>query len=102
MKFLTGDATEIAHRLAGEYAAAFPSSLEGSQSRKAEDIRARTTRKLLEDVVSMQKDKRMGILKRIAFARGFQHSLAESGYSDKLIRELTADVLAKLTFAPRQ
>lgn len=102
MKFLTGDAAQTAARLSAEFCSAFPASLEGSQSRKAEEIRSRATKKLLDDVDAMQQDKRMGILKRIAFARSFQRSLVSAGYSDKLIREITADVLAKLTFATKR
>lgn len=100
-KLLAAEASEAAARLAREFAAAFPPTLEGSMSRKAEDIRGRALKKLLDDAGALQRERPMGLLRRIVFGRVFQKTMAGAGFSGSLIRSVTADVLARITFAGR-
>ena len=57
---------------------------------------------LIEQVVIFQRSHRMGILKKIVFARAFQEEMRKLGYSPAFIRQVTSDVLSKLAFATKQ
>jgi hypothetical protein len=101
-QWLAGDVVARAHEFAGSFADSFPSSLESSTSRKAQDMARRALGELIEQIVTFQRSRRMGILKKIVFARAFQDEMRKLGYSPTYIRQVTSDVLAKLAFAMKQ
>jgi len=101
-QWLAGDVVAKAHEFAGRFADSFPSSLESSTSRKAQDMARRALGELIEQVVTFQRSRRMGILKKIVFAREFQEEMRKLGYSPAFIRQVTSDVLSKLAFAMKQ
>ena len=102
MQWLAGDTGARAQEFADRFADSFPSSLESSTSRKARDMAGRALGELIEQVVTFQRSRRMGILKKIFFARAFQEEMRKLGYSPAFIRQITSDVLSKLTFATKQ
>lgn len=90
---------QAAQLLAETLIKAFPSTLEPMSSRKALDIRGKALQQLLEQTITIQRRDKLGILDRIIFARDFQKQLREAGYSPAFIRQTTAEVLAKISFA---
>ena len=101
-QWLAGDVVARAHEFAGGFADSFPSSLESSSSRKAREMAGRALGELVEHVVTFQRSRRMGILKKIVFARAFQEEMRKLGYSPAFIRQVTSEVLSKLAFAMKQ
>jgi len=102
MQWLAGDVVARAREFAAGFADSFPASLESSTSRKAQDMARRALGDLIEQVVTFQRSRRMGILKKIFFARAFQEEMRKLGYSPAFIRQVTSDVLSKLAFAMKQ
>ena len=100
--WLAGDVVAGAQEFAGRFADSFPSSLESSTSRKARDMAGRALGELIAQVVTFQRSRRMGIFKKIVFARAFQEEMRKLGYSPAFIRQVTSDVLSKLAFAMKQ
>lgn len=92
-------AREASQQLAGTLTQAFPSTLEPMSGRKTLDMRNKAMQALLEQAIAMQRNERLGILSRIVFARNFQNHLKTAGYSSAFIRQTTAEVLSKITFA---
>lgn len=90
---------QAALRLAEALTKAFPSTLELLTGRKTLDIRNKAMQQLIEQTIAMQRTEKLGILDRIVFARNFQKHLKEAGYSPSFIRQTTAEVLAKISFA---
>ena len=101
-QWLAGDVVARAREFAGRFADSFPSSLESSTSRKARDMAGRALGELIDQVVTFQRNRRMGILNKIFFARAFQDEMRKLGYSPAFIRQITSDVLSKLAFAMKQ
>jgi hypothetical protein len=101
LKWIDAGVDRDARTLARRFANAFPSALEGSTSRKSNEIRTRAMEELLASVTAFQKERRIGLLKRIIFARSFQDELKEERYSGSLIRQITGDVLSRITFADK-
>ena len=101
-QWLGGDVVARAQEFAGGFADSFPSSLESSTSRKAQDMARRALGDLIERVVTFQRIRRMGILRKIVFARAFQDEMRKLGFSPAFIRQVTSDVLSKLAFAMKQ
>jgi hypothetical protein len=101
-QWLGGDVVAKAQEFAGGFGDSFPSSLESSTSRKAQDMARRALGDLIEQVITFQRSRHMGILKKVVFARAFQEEMRRLGYSPAFIRQVTSDVLAKLAFAMKQ
>ncbi len=101
-RWLAGDVVARAKEFAGGFADSFPSSLESSTSRKARDMAGRALGELIDQVVAFQRSRRMGILRKVVFARAFQDEMRKLGYSPAFIRQVTSDVLSKLAFAMKQ
>ena len=102
MQWLAGDVVARAREFAAGFADSFPASLESSTSRKAQDMARRALGDLIEQVVTFQRSRRMGIHKKNFFARAFQEEMRKLGYSPAFIRQVTSDVLSKLAFAMKQ
>lgn len=100
-KWLAKGASEAASKLAQEFASGFPASMEKMQGRKAVDIRDRAIIKLLDEAIALQRTQKMGILRKIVFARTFQAELVKAGYTNEIIRPLMSELLSKVTFASR-
>lgn len=100
-KWLTGGANEAAVNLAHAFETSFPASMEQMKGRKALEMRDRAIIKLLDDAIALQRTRKMGILRKIIFARVFQASLVKAGYSNEIIRPLMSELLSKVTFASR-
>lgn len=101
VKWLAGGADEAARTLAGEFETSFPASMEQMRGRKAIEMRDRAIIKLLDDAITLQRSRKMGIVRKTIFARVFQAELAKAGYSNEIIRPLMAELLSKVTFASR-
>jgi hypothetical protein len=101
-QWLGGNIVARAQEFATRFADSFPSSLESSTSRKAQEMARRALGELIEQIVTFQRSRRMGILKKIVFARAFQEEMRKLGYSPAFIRQVTSDVLSKLAFAMKQ
>lgn len=100
-QWLTGGAHEAAVNLAREFETSYPASMEAMKGRKALDMRDRAIIKLLDDAIALQRARKMGVLRKIIFARVFQASLIKAGYSNEIIRPLMSELLSKVTFASR-
>lgn len=100
-KWLSGGTDEVARKLACGFSATYPASLEGMTNRKSTDLRDRAIVSLLSGAVAFQKEHRMGVLRKILFARAIQGELKGAGYSPVFIRQLMSEVLAKVAFANR-
>jgi hypothetical protein len=100
-KWLTNGADEAARTLAREFSSSFPASMEQMKGRKAVELRDRAIIKLLDDAIALQRARKMGILRKIIFARVFQSELAKAGYSNEIVRPLISELLSKVTFAGR-
>lgn len=92
-------AQQVAQQLTDTLTRNFPSTLEPMTGRKTLDIRNKAIQQLLEQAIALQRTEKLGILSRIVFARSFQNHLKAAGYSSAFIRQTTAEVIAKITFA---
>ena len=100
-QWLAGDVQAKAHGFARKFSESFPSSLESSTSRKAQEIGRRAFAELLEEIVMFQRKRRIGLVRKVLFARAFQNEMRNLGYSPSLIRQVTSEVLSKLAFATK-
>ena len=99
---LAGEIQAKARGFARRFSESYPSSLQSSASRKAQEIGRRALGELLEAIVAFQKERRMGVLKKVIFARAFQDELRKLGYAPALVRTVMTEMLSKLAFATKQ
>lgn len=92
-------AKQAAENLADSLIEAFPATLEPMTGRKTLDIRNKALQQLFERTVALQRAENLGLIARIVFARNFQQRLKTAGYSPAFIRQTTAEVLSKISFA---
>lgn len=92
---------QLALSLAGEIATWFPPSLQQLSGRKAIEMFKRTADQLQLKVKAIQEEHRMGLVRRIVFARTLQKELGRLGYQGALVRQLMTHALTALTFARR-
>lgn len=100
-QWLTGGADEQARKLCAEFAQGFPAAMEAMSNRKSIELRDRAIVGLLHEAMALQREKRMGMLRKIIFARRFQAELNKAGYSPAFVRQLMSELLAKVAFANR-
>lgn len=98
-QWLSGGVEEKAREFVRHFSESFPSSLESSTSRKAQEIGRRAFLELLEKAVAFQKAQRMGIFRKVLFARAFQQEMRILGYTPAFVRQVTSEVLSKIAFA---
>lgn len=89
---------QLAISLAGDIAAGFPPSLQQLSGRKALEMFKRTTDQLQVKVKTVQQEQRMGLIRRVVFARTLQNELTRLGYEGALVRQIMSQVLTALTF----
>jgi len=87
--------------LATQVATDFPPSLQNLTGRKALEMYQRTATKLRRDVLANQKSERLGLIRRIVFARTLQRELVSLGYHGAIVKQLISEVLTALTFGDR-
>lgn len=100
------DVEEFAGSLANQFAIDQPpSSLgEGRRKRVADDgsdgIRAeKVINRVVLEAERYQKSSKLGVIKKIFFARAFQRQMKLLGYNGQFIRSVTGKVLAAMSFA---
>lgn len=99
--WLSGGAESAARTLAQTFCEQFPASMEAMKGRKTLEIRDRAIIRLLDEAIALQRERRMGILRKILFIRAFQAALVDAGYSDDMVRPLVSELSSKITFANR-
>jgi len=99
--WLSGNVTEAAVRLAQEMSRTYPASMEDLPGKKPAELRHRALVQLLTEGVFFQQTQRMGLLRKIFFARAFQKEMGQLGYSPMLTRQILSELLAKISFAHR-
>lgn len=92
---------QAAKDLAQQVTTDFPPSLQELSGRKAVDMFHRASGELRRRAQALQKEERMGLLRRIVFARAFQKELVRLGYHGVLVRNLMSETLMALTLGSR-
>ena len=99
------DIEKAATGVANEFVLNFPPALLAAASGSAgesEKVRQRqevALRKLVGDVERYQKTARLGVFKKVLFARAFQRQLKGLGFPGHFIRTVTSRALAAIAFA---
>lgn len=92
---------QAAKELAQQVTTDFPPSLQELSGRKAIDMFQRASAQLRQRAQALQKEERMGLVRRIVFARSLQKELVRLGYHGTLIRNLMSETLMALTLGNR-
>ncbi len=92
---------QAAITLAQQVATDFPPSLQGLSGRKAVDMFQRASAQLRQRAQALQKEERMGLVRRIVFAHTLQKEFVRVGYQGALIRNLMSEMLMALTLGNR-
>jgi len=92
---------QVATDLAIQVATDFPPSLQGLSGRKAVDMFQRTLIQLRLRAQAIQKEERMGLIRRIIFARALQKEFVSLGYKGPLVRHLMSEALTALAVGNR-
>ncbi len=92
---------QAAKALAQQVTTDFPPSLQELSGRKAVDLFQRASAQLRQRAQALQKEERMGLVRRIVFARALQKELVSRGYHGTLVRSLMSETLMALTLGNR-
>jgi hypothetical protein len=95
------DTTEFARALARQFAMAFPPALAlGTTSADAADRqRAKALQRLLLDAAAYQTREKIGVIRKVLFARSFQQEMRTLGFPGSEIRSITSELLSRLAFS---
>ncbi len=97
------ETAEFARSLARQFATAFPPALAlsaGSAETSATDRqRDKALQRLLLDAAAYQAKEKIGVLRKILFARSFQQEMRTLGFPGSEIRSVTSELLARLAFS---
>ncbi|MCX7175587.1 MAG: hypothetical protein NT159_17000 [Proteobacteria bacterium] len=85
-------ATDLARQVATD----FPPTLQGLSGRKALDMFQRTASQLRLRAQEIQNVEKMGLIRRIVFARTLQKELVSVGYEGALVKRLMSEALTAI------
>ncbi len=89
---------ESAKTLAKQISTKFPPALQQMAGKKTQDMFSRAVVELQVGVQQLQATEKMGLIRRVVFARSLQNELLRVGYEGILVRQLMAQVISSLTF----